>query len=155
MNRADTGRWAGMGIIGGVIAGIAMAMVAMVWTLLAGQGFWRPMDMIASILLGREAISGGFQMFPELVGMAIHMVLSAIFGLVFAAVVANTSWSSGVVVGVGLAYGLLLWIVNVLIIDAALIPAGLSLAPAPLMIVVHLVYGLVLGLVAAPKLSHT
>jgi tetrahydromethanopterin S-methyltransferase subunit G len=151
--RVSTGTWLGTGIIGGIVAGIAMAMVAMVWMLLAGQGFWRPMDVIASILLGEDTINPGFQMVPELVGMAIHMMLSAVFGLVFAFVVAHTSWSSGAIVGAATAYGLLLWIVNVVIIDANFIPAGLSLAPTPLMIVVHLVYGLVLGLVLAPELS--
>ncbi len=151
--RVDTGTWAGTGIIGGIVAGIAMAMVAMVWMALAGQGFWKPMDVIASILLGKSAIQAGFQVVPELLGMMIHLVLSAAFGLVFAFVVARTSWSSGAIVGAALAYGLLLWIVNVVIIDTLFIPAGLSLAPTPLMVVVHLVYGLVLGLIAAPKLS--
>jgi hypothetical protein len=152
-SRSDAGTWAGTGIVGGIIAGIAMAMVAMVWMALAGQGFWKPMDLIASILLGKGAINPGFQVVPELLGMMIHLALSALFGLVFAFVVAHTSWSSGAIIGAALAYGLLLWIVNVVIIDTLFIPAGLSLAPTIVLVVVHLVYGLVLGLVAAPKLS--
>ncbi len=152
-SRERAGAWAATGIVGGVVAGIAMAMVAMIWTMLAGAGFWRPMDLIASILLGKSAITGGFQLIPEFLGMVIHLMLSAVFGLIFAAVAARTSWSSGAIIGAGLAYGLLLWIVNVVIIDTLFIPAGLSLAPTLLMVVVHLVYGLVLGLIAAPKLS--
>ncbi len=149
----DARTWVGAGIIGGIIAGIAMAMVAMVWMALAGQGFFKPMDLIASILLGKGAIQLGFQIVPEIVGMAIHMMLSAAFGFVFAFAVSRGSWPSGAIIGAALAYGLLLWIVNVVIIDANLIPAGLSLAPTPLVVVVHLVFGLVLGLIAAPKLS--
>ncbi len=152
-NLDGPGTWAGTGIIGGIIAGVAMAMVAMVWMMLAGAGFWKPMDLIASILLGKSAISAGFQMVPELVGMMIHLMLSAAFGLVFAFFVSRTSWSSGAITAAALAYGLLLWIVNVVIIDTLFIPAGLSLAPTPLMVAVHLVYGLVLGLVVEPKLS--
>ncbi len=83
----------------------------------------------------------------------IHMVLSAVFGLVFAFVMTRPLWPSGAIVGAGLVYGLVLWVVNVLVIDANFIPAGLSLAP--LMVVVHLVYGVVLGLIVAPKLSSS
>ncbi len=151
--RIDTGTWAGTGIVAGIVAGIVMAMTAMVWMALAGQGFFRPLDAIASILLGRGAITPGFQMLPELVGMAIHLVLSAVFGLVFAFLAARTSLSKGAIIGAAVAYGLLLWVVNVVVIDTLFVPAGLSLAPTPLMIVVHVVYGLVLGLIAAPKLS--
>ncbi len=150
----DAGTWAASGIIGGIIAGVAMAMVAMVWMALAGQGFFKPMDLIASILLGKSAIQPGFQIIPEVVGMAVHVMLSAAFGFVFAFAVSRASWSRGAIIGVALAYGLLLWIVNVVIIDANFIPAGLSLAPSRLVVIVHLVYGLVLGIVAAPKLSR-
>lgn len=151
---ADAGTWAGTGIIGGVIAGVAMVTAAMVWMALVGQGFFKPLDVIASILMGKAAINPGFQVVPELVGIMIHLALSALFGLFFAFAVSRASWPSGAIIGAALAYGLLLWIVNVVIIDANFIPAGLSLAPTPLMIVVHLVFGLVLGLVTAPKLSR-
>ncbi len=40
--RDDAGTWIGTGIVGGIIAGVAMAMVAMVWMMLAGAGFWKP-----------------------------------------------------------------------------------------------------------------
>ncbi len=154
-SKERAGTWAATGIVGGVVAGIAMAMVAMVWMMLAGAGFWKPMDLIASILLDKSAITGGFQVVPELLGMMIHLMLSAVFGLIFAAVAAQTSWSSGAIIAAALAYGLLLWIVNVVIIDTLFIPAGLSLAPTLLIVVVHLVYGLVLGLVTAPKLAKS
>ncbi len=132
-----------------------MAMVAMVWMALAGEGFFKPLSVIASILMGKSAISGSFALVPDLVGAMIHMVLSAVFGLVFAFVVARGYWRSGVIVGLAVAFGLLLWVVNVRIIDTYFIPAGLSLAPTPLMVVVHLVYGVVLGLILAPKLSSS
>ncbi len=151
---ADAGTWAGTGIIGGVLAGVAMVTAAMVWMALVGQGFFKPLDVIASILMGKAAINPGFQVVPELVGIMIHLALSTLFGFFFAFAVSRASWPSGAIIGAALAYGLLLWIVNVVIIDANFVPAGLSLAPTPLMIVVHLVFGLVLGLVAAPKLSR-
>ena len=105
--------------------------------------------------MGKSAISGSFELIPDLVGMMLHLGLSALFGLAFAFVVRNIPWPGAAVVGVAIAYGLLLWIVNVRIIDANLIPAGLSLAPTPLLVVVHLVYGLVLGLIVVPKLSSS
>lgn len=153
--RPDTGTWVATGIVGGIVAGVVMAMVAMVWMALVGEGFWKPLSVIASIFMGKSAISGSFELIPDLVGMMLHLGLSAIFGLAFAFFVRNIPWPSVAVIGVAIAYGLLLWIVNVRIIDANLIPAGLSLAPTPLLVVVHLVYGLVLGLIVVPKLSSS
>ena len=126
--------------------------MAMVWAL-AAEGFWKPLSVIASILMGKSAISASFGLIPDLVGMMLHLGLSALFGLAFAFAVRNILRPGVAVIGVASAYGLLLWIVNVRIIDANLIPASLSLAPTPLLVVVHLVYGLVLGLVVVPKLS--
>lgn len=134
------------GIVGGIVAGVVMAMVALVWMALVGEGFWKPLSVIASIFMGKSAISGSFE-------LILHLGLSAIFGLAFAFFVRNIQWPGVAVIGVAIAYGLLLWIVNVRIIDTTLIPAGLSLAPTPLVVVVHLVYGLVLGLIVVPKLS--
>ena len=151
---ADAGTWVATGILGGIVAGIAMAMVAMVWMALAGEGFWKPLSVIASILMGKGVISGSFELIPDLVGMMVHLLLSAVFGLAFTFVVRNIPWPSVGVIGAAIAYALLLWIVNVRVIDANLIPAGLSLAPTPLVIVVHLVYGVVLGLIVVPKLSN-
>ncbi len=152
---AEPRTWIGTGIAGGIIAGIVMAMVAMVWMALAGEGFFKPLSVIASILMGKSAISGSFALVPDLLGAVIHMVLSAVFGLVFAFVAAHAPWSSEQIIGTATVYGLVLWIVNVVIIDANFIPAGLSLAPTPLLIVVHLVYGIVLGLILTPKLSSS
>lgn len=143
-------RWIGTGILGGTVAGIAMTLVAMAWMALAGQGFWKPLDVIASALLGKSAINPGLQMVPELVGMTTRLALSALFGLVFSFFVSRTPLRAGGIIRAGIIYGLWLWIVD-MFVDTLLIPAGMSLAPAPLIVVVHLVYGLVLGLVAAPR----
>lgn len=148
--RDGTGAWIGRGILGGTVAGIAMALVAMMWMGLTGEGFWKPLDMIASILLGKDTINPGFQAVPELVGATIHLVLSAFFGLVFAFFASRTPLPRGRIIRWAIVYGLWLWIVN-LFVGTLLIPAGLSLAPAPLIVVVHLVYGLVLGLVAVTR----
>ncbi len=130
-----------------------MAMIAMFWTLVTGDGVFRPLNLIADAVLGDETISGGFQMDAALAGMMIHLAMSALFGLVFAGIVANTGWDSNVILVAGIAYGLLLWLVNVVLIDENLVPNGLSEASTPLVIVTHAVYGMVVGLVVAARFS--
>ncbi len=153
-HRANAEGWLAHGAIGGVVAGIFMAMTSMVWMWASQEGFFKPLNLIASIVMGEDAIAPGFQMTEAIVGMMLHLIMSTVFGVIFAWIIANTAWSSSTIVAIGIAYGLLLWIVNVVIINALFIPGGLSEAPVMLNIIVHTVYGLALGVSLAPRLTH-
>ncbi|TAK03435.1 MAG: hypothetical protein EPO39_12115 [Candidatus Manganitrophaceae bacterium] len=42
------------GVIAGILAGIAMAIVSMGWAMMTGRGAWTPVKMIAVTVLNRS-----------------------------------------------------------------------------------------------------
>lgn len=110
------------GAVGGAVAGVAMAMVEMLWAAAAGMGFWFPLKMIASVPLGT--------MPPEIalstaipVGLITHMALSMMFGIAIVGVlrvVPALRASAFVTVVAASTCGLMLWLVNFYVIAPAL-----------------------------------
>lgn len=96
----DTGpRGWGTVVVGGLVAGAIAGMAMAMWTMVAGAtfrstGFFTPMYLIASPFSGTEAAAGSLQaarageLFfwstgPGLLGAAIHMANSMMFGVLF------------------------------------------------------------------------
>lgn len=102
------------GAIGGLIGGMAMAMFSM-FVAISEDGFWAPVRGITSVVFGDEHYGGSFEFWPVVVGAMGHMMNSVVLGGVFALVAAIllARASTAVVVGVGLAFGLLVWLVMV------------------------------------------
>ena len=66
--------------IAGLIAGAVMSVEKMIEAALEGKGFWRPPNLIASVLLGERADTGRFLLDGFLVGMALHALAPAFMG---------------------------------------------------------------------------
>ena len=60
-----------------------MAMFMMIVTALTGMGFLAPLYAIAATFNQSWAMTKGFDLVPVLVGLMLHMVNSAVFGLIF------------------------------------------------------------------------
>ncbi len=114
--RADTGWWAKQGAIGGIIAGLVFAMFEMVMAALLNGAFFGPLRMIGAIVLGREALQPSYPLLTAIVvGLVVHMMLSAIYGIVFALIVAAVpalASSPAALIAAASVYGLVLWLVN-------------------------------------------
>jgi hypothetical protein len=119
---ATTSAWVRAGLVGGVIAGIVFAMFEMIMAVVlnGSDAFFMPLRMIGAIGLGTSALdptsslltSGG-------AGLVIHMVLSMMYGLAVAAVLAFVpalSRSTISTVAVASVAGFGLWIVNFFIL---------------------------------------
>lgn len=134
----------------GLIAGIVMAMVAMMATAILGMGLWAMPAMIAGLILGPSAT---MDVTPVviIVGLMIHMALSMMFGIVYAAVV-NTVTRERVLTGLGL--GLLLWVFNFYVLGL-FIPGARMMAdhePLALAVMTHLIFGGTLAFLAERSL---
>jgi uncharacterized membrane protein YagU involved in acid resistance len=94
------------GLVAGVIAGIAMGMVSMLHAEATGEGFFLPLKLIAAAVYGVDALIGDAGVIVA--GMAIHMMNSMIFGLIFSLLVGRRT--SGIAALVwGLIYGAAIW----------------------------------------------
>lgn len=141
----DTGVRAGnwkAGVLGGLAGGLVFgAMMSMMMTPV--------IEMAIPALYGIEGPAG-------IAGWVIHMSNSAVFGVVFAALAGlalGRHVSFGKSVGLGVVYGVLLWLIfAVFVMPVWLSAVGFPGAPAlpnisVMSLVGHVVYGAVLGAV--------
>ncbi len=122
---ADVGRWVKRGAIGGVIAGIVFAMFEMIMAavLSGADAFFMPLRMIGAIVLGMKALDPGYSLVTAgVAGLMVHMMLSIMFGIIFAALavyIPGLANSSPILLVAASVYGFALWIVNFYVIAHA------------------------------------
>jgi hypothetical protein len=116
------------GLAGGVVFGVLMQMMGMI-------------PMVAQ-LVGSESVA---------VGWIVHLLISSFAGAVFALFLGSRAGTFGPAVGLGLAYGVVWWVVGALLIMPAQLgmPVFVFNATAWQSLMGHLLFGLVLGLVYA------
>lgn len=135
-----TGRLA-RGLIGGLISGTLFMLVTMWFAASTGGEAKGPLLMISTIVLGKGAMEAGTASVG--VGLAVHGVLSAAFGALFAMVV-SAFRTNGTLLLAGTAYGALLYLVNFKIFAPLAFPV-LKMANQPFEVVVHIVFGTLLA----------
>lgn len=98
-------------IIAGLIAGIVMAMVAMMLTPMRGKGMMYPVKFMAGTFQDEAALNGG--MGTDMIGLMIHMMMSAALGLIFGLIIAGLNLPGIVTLIVaGIIYALIVFVVN-------------------------------------------
>lgn len=76
------------GLFGGLVGGVAMAVVAVGWGLTTGEGFWLPVNLLAGILIpavgdADVATLGQFHAAWFVAALCLHVALSVLVGTVF------------------------------------------------------------------------
>jgi hypothetical protein len=142
------------GLGAGIVAGITLVAEEMVATVLLGGSASEPFRLVASVVLGRQALSPDFPVWiPLLLGAAAHLALSVLFGLGFVFLVAGAYQLSArvpLLLAYGVLYGLALWEMNVLTVLHLLFPQvaplfGLANQIWNGIVAYAIFYGLVLG----------
>jgi hypothetical protein len=142
------------GAIAGLVAGVVMAMYAMVASAtFLGQGFFTPMYGIASPIVGPQAMMTSMQQGiyfvagPALLGPAIHMMWAALYGVIFGLIARAAHLTGAAAVVAGIVYGLLVMLfmsfVVLPIVGAGAMPGMVGWTSFT---IEHMVFGLVLGL---------
>ncbi|MFN2503454.1 MAG: DUF6789 family protein [Acidimicrobiales bacterium] len=135
-------RWLARGALGGLVAGAAFLAVTMWFATSVGDPAKGPLLMMSTIVEGDAAMANGTA--SAGVGLAVHAVLSAFFGVVFA-LVASKLRTNGALAVAGPLYGAALYLVNFKIFAPAAFPV-LEMANQPFELVVHVVFGTLLSL---------
>ncbi len=94
------------GIVAGLIAGVVMGVVSMLHAAATGLGFFLPLRLIAATAYGVDAEIGGANVITA--GLALHLIASMIFGLIFGVLVGRRM-HAGVAFVWGLIYGIVVW----------------------------------------------
>jgi uncharacterized membrane protein YagU involved in acid resistance len=129
------------GAVGGVVAGMVFAAVTMWFADSTGGKADMPLRMISTIVKGDAAMAAGTT--DPAVGVVVHVLLSALFGMVFALAV---PWlrSNGTVAAAGTAYGLGLYVVNFLVLTPLAFTTFKG-ANQPFEVFAHVVFGTLLS----------
>jgi len=144
------------GAVSGLVGGVAMALFATIYAAWAGLGFWTPVEAIAQTVLG-QSITGASAV---IVGAAIHVAVSMLFGVVFALVTPRD-----VIGAPSIAFGLFAGLAILVLMDLVVLPVVSPTTRSHLMwgswphalpvwvaFTIHLIYGL--GLSLAPSLRR-
>jgi len=129
----QAGALATRGIVGGVVSGAGFLAVTMWFATSIGDPAKAPLLMMSTILEGDEAMMTGAA--STATGLAVHLVLSAFFGLVFAVVASRMRTNGGIALA-GTAYGALLYLLNFKVLapvgsGPSTRPAGANSQPLP------------------------
>ncbi|TDD55227.1 hypothetical protein [Saccharopolyspora elongata] len=135
-----------MSVAGGLIAGVAFIALNSWFATSTGMDPFAPFKMIATLAQGPPPESG-----TVWIGMAIHLVLSILFGILFAAI--TQGWAGGrTVAALGLLYGGVLYVINFQVLSRFVEywSAFHTSANQPFELAAHLVFGAVLALFLIP-----
>jgi hypothetical protein len=141
VGRPRLGQYLVAGFISGFLAGVAFIALTCWYSSYHGSPELMPFRFVASLAKGPTGIATH----PLWMGMAIHSVLSALFGLVFAIF---TSWirSASLVALAGLVCGAVIYIVDFQILARVVSQfSAFRTTDQPFEAAVHLVFGAVLA----------
>lgn len=140
--------WAlGVGVVGGIAAGIVFAMFEMVASaaVMGMNAFFMPLRMIGAILLGPGALDPSYSIWTAgAAGVMVHMTLSVMYGVLFAVILGGLRSATWDIV-LGGAYGLALWIINFYVIAPRAFPWFLEANPVVQFLGHTIFFGAVLG----------
>lgn len=129
------------GLVGGWTAGLAVLLVALVHSALAGTGFLWPLERFSTAVFGERIIEYG--VVAPLAGLLVHFLTAGVWGVLFNALVprgAPYGWAAvaGLLYGV-FAYFVMTWLVLPLLLT------DVFLVVHPLVLLgYHLLFGAIL-----------
>ena len=131
-----------IGLGPGLVAGVTMFFMLAIVAVASGAAPWQPMRVVASPFLGMKALEGGAG--PVVLGLSVHLVLSALLGGLFTRVVGRMRRRRQL--GIGLFYALALWLVAQFVVFPMLVPpVAAQIGTLWSFFLGHLGYGLMLG----------
>jgi hypothetical protein len=143
--------WLAAGAAFGLVAGLFFALFEMVAAWQMGDGFWMPLRMIGAILLGADALEPTYSLAgAAIAGALLHMMLSALYGAMFAAIASvGGLLSRPARVAAATVYGLALWLANFYVVASFAFEWFQDADPLVQFLAHTFVYGSLLGLLLA------
>lgn len=142
------------GALVGIVSAFVMLAVAMLTVPLFAEGLdsWSFSKALSTVVLGDAAASplAGFDAAPVAVGIAVHLALSALAGMVYAGLVGFFDLEGWTPVAVmGLLFGAVLFVWSAALIGAGLAPAAATDLPLGAILWGNVAFGLTAGLLLA------
>ncbi len=131
------------GVVGGEVAGVVFALATVWFTSSLDMGRDMALLMMSTVASGESSIQDGNA--SVAVGVLVHLVLSALFGVLFALVVPKMRTNATLLLSGGV-YGLVVYLVNFQVLSPLFFPVFQD-ANQPFEVLVHLIYGQLLAVI--------
>ncbi len=138
----EWGAWIRGGAIGGLVAGVVMAMVAMLYTLVAQGDLLAPLKQMGATFFAADPASA----VSLLAGMMLHVMTAIALGVVFALAARDRLDSAGPLVLGGMVFIAIEWAVASFLVLPAIDKPLLTTFASVGGVVAHAMSGVVLGL---------
>lgn len=148
--RVPNARWWAKAAFAGLVGGGVFALYTMIATWNTNDGFWWPINLVGATLPAYRPPMYEFAAGPSLTGMALHLLNTVVWGLLYGAIAASLfpkearSWLGATMLGLG--WGIVVYTISGALIGPRLDPF-LIWVPQNLFFVGHLIYGVVTALV--------
>lgn len=138
------------GAIAGLVGGLAMALAGFLMARASGEDIWfAPKQIAAAFVSTPMSEQPGFVLWPVVAGSLMHLLFSVVLGALFGIVtrrMLHLPSRFGLPLVTGLIYGLAIWLIVYFVFLPVMNPQLLHIY-APMFIIQHIVYGVVLGAV--------
>ena len=145
----DTGTWIRHGAVGGLIGGMVMAMVAMLYTLVAQGDLLAPLKQMGATFFRSDSGSAG----SLIAGLMLHMMMSVALGIIFALIVRGRATGFGQLIVAGMIFIAVEWAIARFVVLPIVDQPLVATFGASGGIIAHAMYGAVLGLWLAWKVA--
>jgi len=147
--RRPVGHILGGGAVAGVVAGVVIELLLLARSAALHGDVWRSFKFGAYPLLGARVIAPGFDAGAVALGLACHLAVSAVWGMLFALLVFGMSRLTTVVAGA--IWGVVVWAVMYHVV-LPLVGAGRVVRGVPITgaILEHVIFGLAVGVAFLP-----
>jgi uncharacterized OsmC-like protein len=137
------------GAVGGVVAGLVMAVWLTVILWLAGSGFFTLLNLIANTFWRTAPLGPTFSLPAVLIALVVHLLVSVLFGVLIAVAASRLPASRSLVIAAGAVFGPLIWVVMQYGIWRAVDPAAARVISWWIFGSAHLLFGLIVATIAA------
>ena len=138
----------------GVVAGLIFAIAEVVAAAATGNPAVDPLRMASSVVLGDEAVSGASLAAVVVIGVFVHLVLSGVFGFIYAGLVEGSLMprsrgSMAAHAALGSLFGLAVWAIDFQVFARLIYPWFLDTSQLLQAMLHTFLFGLPLGLLFA------
>jgi hypothetical protein len=98
-----------VGVPGGMIAGVIMAVWSMIALWITGSGFWTPLNLIAHTFYRSAPLGAAFSAPATVIGLIVHMTVASIFGTAIAALAQQLPGARSLVIAGGIVLTAVVW----------------------------------------------
>lgn len=142
-----------LGAIAGLIGGFVMWVFMTIVTTLNGQGFWAMPKWVGDVVTGDSWL--GFNATDVFTGLAIHLVVAAILGVIFALIAVPFIATPRVLLAAGVVWGLVVWLVLSVVALGAVDVTMAQEAPVIPWFIANVLFGIAAALVVIPLRTAT